>query len=228
MFSVRQLRLLFACCIVLLSTQTLMGSLVNSSTPGVRHEIDGVATTFTTSADMVGLEILVYFEDGSTDLGIWTSTGVSQNNWSFSLAPNQTTFSFPVTVDNNTGLDITRFTLHGAGTSTFFDRDVTPDTPGTFRGRDVQEFTSLQFSQDIDAVFFDEIEIVGSSPQPDIFAGLDIFFSDGIAANGGQFQFRVDTDTSLNLVRSTVPEPTSAIQFGIALTLLMSRRRRVK
>ena len=220
------LRLLFACCIVLMHAQSLMGSLVNSSTPGVRHEIDGVASSFTTSADMVGLEIMVYFANGSTDVGIWTGNGVNQNNWSFTLPPNSTSFSNPFSLTNNTGSAITRFALHGADSDTFFDRDITPDTPGTFRGRDVIEFTSLQFSQDIDAVFFDEISVAGANPQADIFAGLDVSFSDGIAANGGVFQFVVDTDTSLNLVTSTIPEPTSAIQFGIALTLLMSRRRR--
>ena len=220
------LRLLFACCIVLMHAQSLMGSLVNSSTPGVRHEIDGVVSSFTTSADMVGLEIMVYFANGSTDVGIWTGNGVNQNNWSFTLPPNSTSFSNPFSLTNNTGSAITRFALHGADSDTFFDRDITPDTPGTFRGRDVIEFTSLQFSQDIDAVFFDEISVAGANPQADIFAGLDVSFSDGIAANGGVFQFVVDTDTSLNLVTSTIPEPTSAIQFGIALTLLMSRRRR--
>lgn len=121
--------------------QSLMGSLVNSSTPGVRHEIDGVASTFTTSADMVGLEIMVYFANGSTDVGIWTGNGVNQNNWSFTLPPNSTSFSTPFSLTNNTGSAITRFALHGAGSDTFFDRDITPDTPGTFRGRDVMEFT---------------------------------------------------------------------------------------
>ncbi len=220
------LRLLFACCVVLMPAQTLLGSLVNSSTPGVTHEIDGIARTFTTSANMVGLEIMVYFEDGSTDFGIWAGNGVSQNGWSVTIGPNQSTFTDPLSVANNTGLDVTRFSLHGAGTTTFFDRDVSPDTPGSFRGRDVDEFSSLEFSQDIEAVFYDQIAIVGSSPQADLFAGLDISFSEGIAANGGLFEFRVDTDTSLNLIRTTVPEPTSAVQFGIALTLLMSRRRR--
>lgn len=88
------------------------------------------------------------------------------------------------------------------------------------------EFTNLQDSQDIDAVFFDEIQVAGSTPQGDIFAGVDISFSDGISGSNGLFQFRVDTDTSFGLVTSTVPEPSTAIQFGIALTVLMSRRRR--
>ena len=226
MLSTFILRLLFACCIVLMPAQSLMGSLVNSSTPGVRHTIDGVASTFATSADMVGLEIMVYFADGSTDFGIWAGNGVFQNNWSITLPANSSSFSNPFSLTNNTGSAVTRFELHGAGSNTFFDRDLTTDTPGTFRGRDVTEFTSLQFSQDIEAVFFDEISIAGATPQPDIFAGLDVSFSDGIAANGGVFEFVVDTDTSLNLVTSTIPEPTSAIQFGIALTLVMSRRRR--
>ncbi len=224
--SARYLRLPLACCIVLMSAQSLVGSLVNSSIPGVTHEIGGIASTFTTSADMVGLEIMVYFEDGSTDFGIWSGNGVFQNNWSFTLPPNSSSFSVPFSLTNNTGSDITRFALHGADSNTFFDRDVSTDTPGTFRGRDVLEFTNLQDSQDIDAVFFDEIQVAGSTPQGDIFAGVDISFSDGISGSNGLFQFRVDTDTSFGLVTSTVPEPSTAIQFGIALTVLMSRRRR--
>jgi len=157
-------------------------------------------------------------------------SGVFQNDWSISIGPGLSTFSFPLSLSNDTGRDITRFSLHGAGSNTFFDRDVAPSTAGTGRGRDVQEFfTTLQFSQDIDAVFFDQIQIAGSTPQGDIFAGVDISFSEGISGDNGLFQFRVDTDTSVDLVLSTIPEPTSAIQFGIAIGVLaFGRRRRSK
>lgn len=222
------LRLLLACCcLAILPAQSLLGSLVISSTPGTTHEIAGLTGFGTTSADMVGLEIMVFFEDGSTDVGIWTTTGVSQNNWSIDQGTNQSTFSFPFSLNNNTGLDITRFTLHGSGSSTFFDRSSpAPGTAGSANGRDLQEFTALRFAQDIDAVYFDQVRIAGSTPQGDVFAGLDVSFSDGISGNNGLFQFRTDTDTSIGLVLSTIPEPSSAIQFGIALTALMLRRRR--
>ena len=227
------LRLLFACCcFAILPAQSLLGDLVVSSTPGTTHEVDGFTGFATTSADMVGLQILVYFEDGSTDLGIWTATGISQNNWSINQGTGQSTFNFPFTLTNNTGLNIDRFTMHGSGTTTFFDRSApAPGTNGSANGRDLQEFTTLQFSQDIDAVYFDQVQVAGSTPQGDIFAGLDVIFSNGlqgsgISGNGGSFMFRTDTDTSLGFVTSTVPEPSSAIQFGIALTALALRRRR--
>ena len=211
----------------MLPAQSLLGSLVISSTPGQTHEIAGLTGFGTTSADMVGLEIMVYFADGSTDLGIWTPTGVSQNGWSINQGTNQSTFSFPFSLSNNTGLDITRFSLDGAGTSTFFDRSApAPGTDGSANGRDLQEFTSLRLAQDIDAVYFNEVQIIGSTPQGDLFAGLDISFSDGIAGNGGLFSFRTDTDTSFGFVTTTIPEPSSAIQLGIALTILSLRRRR--
>ena len=59
----------------MLPAQSLLGSLVVSSSLGQTHEIAGLTGFATTSADMVGLEIMVYFADGSTDLGIWTPTG---------------------------------------------------------------------------------------------------------------------------------------------------------
>ena len=228
MHIVLNLRLLLACCfIAMLPSQSLLGSLVVSSMPGTTHEIEGLTGFGTTSADMVGLEIVIYFNDGSTDVGIWTPTGISQNNWSINQGIGQSTFNFPFTLSNNTGLDITRFTLNGAGTSTFFDRTApAPGTDGSANGRDLQEFSTLRFSQDIEAVYFDQIQLVGSTPQGDLFAGLDISFSDGISGSGGLFSFRTDTDTSFGLVTSTVPEPSSAIQFGIALTAVLLRRRR--
>ena len=216
----------------MLPAQSLLGSLVVSSTPGITHEVAGFTGFGTTSADMVGLKIMVFFEDGSTDAGIWTSTGVNQNNWSVSQGVGQSTFNFPFTLTNNTGLDINRFTLDGVGSQTFFDRSApAPGTNGSANGRDLQEFTSLRFSQDIDAVYFNQIRVIGSTPQGDLFAGLDVSFSgglldDGISGTGGSFIFRTDTDTSLGLVTSTIPEPSSAIQFGFALTALLLRRRR--
>jgi hypothetical protein len=192
----------------------------------VTHEADGYATFATTSAEMVGLEIMVYFADGSSDLGIWTPTGIAQNNWSISQGTNQSTFSFPFDMRNNTGLAMTRFTMHGAGSSTIFDRNILPGTSGTANGRDLQEFTSLRFSQDITVNYFDEVQTVGSTPQGDIFAGMDVAFSAGISGSGGLFRFRTDTDTVVNQVRSTIPEPTSILQFGILVAAMFSRRRR--
>ena len=211
----------------MLPAQSLMGSLVISSTPGTTHEADGYSTFATTSADMVGLEIMVYFENGRTDLGIWTATGINQNNWSINQGTNQSTFSFPFSLSNNTGSNITRFTFRGAGSSTIFDRtSPAPGTAGSANGRDLQEFTVLRFSQDIEAVYFDQVQTFGSTPQGDLFAGLDVSFSSGISGNNGLFQFRTDTDTTINFVRTAVPEPSSALQFGIALTALLLRRRR--
>ena len=222
------LRLLLACfCVALLPTQAVLGSLVVSSRPGITHEIAGLTGFATTSADMVGLEVTVFFENGSTDVGIWTPTGVNQNNWSINQGTNQSTFNFPFSLSNNTGLDIDRLTLNGSGTTTFFDRSApAPGTDGSANGRDLIEFTTLNFSQDIDAVYFDQVQLTGSTPQGDLFAGLDISFSEGVSGNAGLFSFVTDTDNSFGIVTSTIPEPSSAIQFGIALTLLMLRRRR--
>ena len=193
MFFPLKFRFLFACCcIALLPAQSLFGSLVISSTPGVTHEADGFSTIATTSAELVGLEIMVYFADGSSDLGIWTANGITQNNWSVTQGTNQSTFTFPFSVTNNTGVNLTRFSFHGAGSTTIFDRSILPGTAGTARGRDVEEFTTLRFSQDIEAVYFDQVQVVGSTPQGDLFAGLDISFSSGISGNNGLFQFRTD------------------------------------
>jgi hypothetical protein len=175
---------------------------------------------------MIGLEIMVYFADGSSDLGIWTASGISQNNWSISQGVGQSTFSFPFDMRNNSNSAMTRFTMHGAGSSTIFDRSVSPGTSGTANGRDLVEFTSLRFSQDIAVTYFDQIQTVGSTPQDDIFAGMDVSFSAGIASNGGLFRFRTDTDNTVNAVRSTIPEASSVVQFGLLMSAFLFRRRR--
>ena len=213
--------------LLLLPTQPLLGSLAVSSTPGETHEVAGFTGFATTSAEMVGLQILVYFENGSTDLGIWTPTGINQNGWSVTQGTNQSTFAFPFTLSNNTSSDITRFTLNGSGSTTFFDRSApAPGTAGSANGRDLLEVTNLSDSQDISAVYFNEVQVIGSTPQGDLFTGIDVSFSGGVSGNNGQFAFVADTDTSFGFVTSTIPEPSSAIQFGIAMTVLLMRRRR--
>ena len=219
--------LLVSSYFLLLPTQPLLGSLAVSSTPGETHEVAGFTGFATTSADMVGLQILVYFENGSTDLGIWTATGINQNGWSVTQGTNQSTFNFPFTLSNNTRSDITRFTLNGSGSTTFFDRSApAPGTAGSANGRDFNEDTNLSNRQDISAVYFNEVQVIGSTPQGDLFTGIDVSFSEGISGNNGRFAFIADTDTSLGFVMSTIPEPSSAIQFGIAMTVLLMRRRR--
>lgn len=212
--------------VLMTSTQRADASLVVGGFAGQLHVADGYSNFNTTVDSMIGLRVDVYFQGGTSDSALWTASGISQADWSMTQGPG-TTFTNPFTITNNSNRRMTRFVMHGAGSSTIFDRSVSPSTAGTANGRDVQEFTSLRFSQDITANYFDEVKTTGSSGAVgDIFAGLDISFSRGINRFGGQFVFRTDTDITVGLVRAAVPEPTTIVQLTIGLACFSLRRRR--
>ncbi|MEL7496676.1 MAG: hypothetical protein AAFN77_03650 [Planctomycetota bacterium] len=213
-------------CVFALGTACqLQADLVVTDISGVTHEADGYSTFSTTSNDMVGMRVDVFFANGTSDTARWTASGISRSNWSMSQGPGST-FSNPFSLTNNSSSAMTRFVMHGEGSSTIFDRSVSPSTSGTANGRDLQEFTFLRFFQDIQVTYFDEVQTVGSTAVGDIFAGMEVSFTDGIAQSGGQFEFRTDTDTTVNFVRTTIPEPTTAVQMMLAFAALSFHRRK--
>ena len=180
-------------------------------------------------ADMVGLSVTVEFADGSTDAQLWTPTGISTSAWTMTQGPGST-FSNPFILTNSSGQDIVGFTMHGAGSTTLFDRASNPSTAGTANGRDFRENSSFWTTQDIFVNYFDEIRVGTAAPVGDIFAGLEVSFQVGFLSGGADFEFVTDTDTATSIliaVPSAVPEPGSlALAFALGGLVSIARRRR--
>jgi len=204
-------------------------SLIIMSTPGTTYEADAYASFTTTSATMVGMQVTVNFNNNTSDTGIWTATGISQNGWSMTQGPGST-FTDPFTLTNSTRRRIRSFTMHGAGSTTIFDRGVLQSTAGTAAGRDLEEFTNLSQNQDVTVNYFDNVQTTGATPVGDIFAGMEVVFQRGINRRGGQFVFRTDTDNTVNLLEPlSVPETATAIRSSILfLGIILIRRRRIR
>ena len=214
------------CCLVFVLVPAASAQIVINSDVGAIYEADGFTGFNTQSPDMVGLLITIRFADNSVESRSWTATGVSGTGWSMTHGPGSS-FSDPFTLTNNSGRDIAGVQLHGGGTTTLFDRDVRLSTAATENGRDVTEVTNLSASQQIIATYFDQIQLTGTSPVGDIYAGLDIRFENGMAS-GSTFSFITDTDTSTNLLRlAPIPEPGLALWLPLLAGFwLMSRTRR--
>lgn len=216
--------LILATC--LCPAQMVRAELIIGSTPGTIYFADSYSTFNTTSTDMVGMRVTVEFQNGQTETQTWTATGINGTGWNMDVDPGST-FSVPFTITNQRSSRMTRFTMRGANSRTIFDRSVASSTAGTGNGRDLQEFTFLRFSQDINVNYFDQVQTIGSpGPVGDIYAGMDVAFSVGINQNTS-FVFRTDTDTTLNAITSSIPEPASGVTFAIAIASMCARRRRV-
>ncbi len=227
MHNFRHILLQLTMLVLLIECNEGRASLIILSTPGTTYEADGYATFSTTSATMVGMQVTVNFNNNTSDTGIWTATGISQNGWSMTQGPGST-FTDPFTLTNNTRQKIRSFTMHGGGSTTLFDRGVLPSTAGTGAGSDLEEFTNLSQNQNVTVNYFDNVQTTGATPVGDIFAGMEVVFQKGIVRNGGQFVFRTDTDNSINLLEPLpVPETATAIRSSILfLGILLIRRRR--
>lgn len=208
---------------------SLSAGLVVTSTPGSLHEADGYTSFTTGSAEMVGLLVTVNFRNGTTESANWGVNGIATSNFSITQGPGSS-FSVPFEVDNLLRSRIMSIEFHGGGTTTLFDRSVTPSTDGTANGKDFQEVSNFSQSQDITVSYFDEIRTVGATPVGDIFAGMRIEFSFGLRRRDPLFQFITDTDTSTGLIRPVstfaVPEVSTGLSFGFAFAVSCFRRRR--
>lgn len=224
MFPPRLPMTLATLAIWILFAQPLSAELIISSTAGTTYFAEAYSTFATTSADMVGLQVTVEFQNGQMDTQLWTASGISGNGWTMTHQSGST-FDNPFTITNQRGTRLTGFTMHGLNSSTIFDRSVANSTDGTANGRDLQEFTYERYFQDVEVTYFDQVQTVGApNAIGDIFAGMQVVFSRGIRRNQ-QFVFRTDTDTTVNTITS-VPEPTAAVTFAVALLGLNIRRRR--
>ena len=206
------------------TSQSVRAELVISSTAGTTYQAEAYATFATTSAEMVGMEVTVEFQNGQVDSQLWTATGINGNGWTMTH-DSGSTFDNPFTLTNRSRSRVVRFTMHGAGSSTIFDRSVADSTPGTANGRDLQEYSTQRYFQDIEVTYFDQVQTIGSTPVGDIYAGMDVVFERGLSRNRS-FIFRTDTDTTLNSISASVPEPTTAVTFAVAILTLGVRRRR--
>ena len=219
----------------------LNAQILTSNFSGTLYETSGVTGAVTEGADLAGLFATVTFSDLTSEVVNFAATGAGTGeaagtNWLLGQGPG-TTFSNPFTLTNDTGLSISSLLLHAGGTNTVFDRPTsttptgTGNTAGSTAGLDIFETgTTVSSNQAIFATYHDLVTISGAAPLGDLYAGLEISFTDGLADNSS-FSFITDTDTATsNLVLATpsttaVPEPSGLVPL-LCMSLAFLKRRR--
>ena len=225
-------RVVALAAIWLLSFGRAQAALVLSEQDGVTYETPTLSGFGTDGDDMLGLSVSVVFADASTETAIWqagATVGYGEavgTGWTINQGPGST-WSNPFSFANNSGQAVSRITLHGAGANTVFDRSFggAAGTTSSANGRDVQETTSISVTQDVFATYFDRVQLAGGTPVGDLFGGLRLEFSAGLA-DGASFSFITDTDTGSSSLIPT-PEPSAGLLVTCFVSLISWRRRQV-
>lgn len=195
-----------------------------------------VTQSSVTGADMVGMEVTVSFDDGSTDSGFWQmisntplstgnaiidmngfSGGVVNATWSliqegFTLGGYDdagTAYGLWTLTNNSSTANITGFTLQGVGAGVAFD--IEPDSIGTPNSQTGQEYVSDTISSH---TYTDQVNASGT--YTDLFYTLSVDYATALGQSESALFF-AETD----LVG--VSEPAT-IAFVTAGLLLFTRR----
>jgi hypothetical protein len=210
------------------------------------QNVPAVAGFQTEGDDMTGMLVTVFFSDGTSDTDVWSPTVIGSGeaggaNWNLSVSGD--TFVAPWTLSYTggngllTGFSIDGFGVQGPGdVGTMFDRTLDRlgglfGTPGSARGRDLEEVAALPFA--VHARYVGAVDALSDSDPAyeDEFRWLNVrFFERGGTAIDDEFltaqpepvgldgdtlqvfEFRQDTN---NVV---VPEPAAV---GLAMVALI-------
>lgn len=192
----------------------------------------GVTSTQTV-AQLAGMRVLFNFGSFS-QTAFFNNTGqASTSNAVFSNTGSTDTATGSWIVQNiSGGPALLSITITGAeiGNSllTAFDRtSPNPGTAGSNTGLDVQCIAADQCFTNATAQYLAPIGISGGFPVGDLYGGLTINFSGGLA-DTRQMSFNMDTDllTGPITAGSATPEPTTLALMGAGLMALGLARRK--
>jgi hypothetical protein len=157
----------------------------------------------------------------------FSAGGALGTNWSLTETGDTDTQQWSLV--NSTGLGLTKLVIDGGPGKTVFDRTFGGNvgTPGTGLGRDFNVTAGLQSSDNILAIYHDQVAVVPNPPVGDIFRSLEIDFQNaGGFASGRTLNFIADTDSTVDvLFPFAIPEPGSLLLFGVAALGLAGCRR---
>jgi hypothetical protein len=191
-------------------------------------------TGFSTWGDMMaGMRVTAYFANGTTQLGIWGTTGAGAGaavGAGFTLGEVGDTFDGQGswTLTNNSGIGIQRLLIDAGPGDTVFDTQALGDIQGTFGSERGWDFLRTDGRLDlvVNAYYRDSVALTGNAPVGDLFRSLDLQFG---SAMFGTMTFQADTDNILYAGDITpVSDPASLLLLGTGLVGLVTARRRMR
>ncbi|MBW2401311.1 MAG: PEP-CTERM sorting domain-containing protein [Deltaproteobacteria bacterium] len=205
------------------------------SDPGVTLNTTGISTYTTGGDDMAGMVVTAYFDDATSESGVWTVTGTdagaaSGTGWSLSLN-DSTTWTGVWTLDLSSlgSVMITGLEINGRPGDTVFDiLGPDPDqlgTPGSDQGKPISSVDGPS-GLSVTATYRNEVEL-NSVYYGDLYTILDLEFGGTVGGlvQGDAFSFIADSDNSMAAI---VPEPSTGLLLGLGLVMLAGRRTRAR
>jgi len=166
--------------------------------PGVLNETTELSGSGTTGGMMGGMEMTLWFTDGTSETLLWqkisNSAGAAYGN-GWEITQSLDTGAHPFRFLNYSGLGITRLLIDAAPGNTVFDTEWEFDTPGSGSGGDFYIQPYYLQGLDVVATYRDEVALVDQEPMGDIFRFLDVQFTNpGGFPDGKLIYFYADTD----------------------------------
>ena len=240
-----RIQLGLATSVLLLASQSAFAVPITATAlldSGINYNTTGIAGFATTGAMMSGMTIEVFFDDGSSDTGVWASTGSSSGGASgtgWSMSQSGTTFSNSFRLSNTSAsmLSITRLVLDGRPGDTVFDytRSIV-QTPGSADGGNI---TDASGSPDVDGPAYLSVDgtyrnqvALNGTFFGDLYTVLDLTFGDVTGAPSGlkagdRVSFTSDTDnTAIQGDITPAPAPSVLALLGLGLLGMTFARRK--